>query len=94
MATGSKGSAIYREYLKHPLWQRLRLEILERDEFKCRKCGKSIKDAGLDVHHKKYLPNSKPWEYKPEDLISLCRNCHDLLHFLIDNGGDLRDFNK
>lgn len=92
MKTGSTGSAIYREYLKHPLWQRLRIEILERDHFRCKKCGKQIGSTSLEVHHIEYAPGRKPWEYPKDKLVSLCRNCHELLHFLIENGGDINDY--
>lgn len=88
------GNAIYREYLKHPLWQRLRIEVLERDGFRCRKCGKSIGCVSLEVHHKGYIDGRKPWEYPKDVLISLCRTCHELLHFVQENGGDISDRNK
>ena len=32
------------------------------------------------MHHKKYIQNRKPWEYEDEDLITLCCNCHALVH--------------
>lgn len=90
----SRQQSIYSEYLKHPLWQKLRIEVLERDGFKCRKCGKSIGASSLEVHHKQYHPGKRPWEYPPEELISLCRTCHELFHFLKENGGDLSDYDK
>ena len=89
MKADSTGSRIYAEYLKHPEWLRLRLLILERDEFKCRKCGKFANQ----VHHIKYLPDRKPWEYSQVLLVALCKNCHKQLHWLIENGGDTSEYN-
>lgn len=40
----------YAEQLKHPNWQRRRLQIMERDGFKCANCGDS--ESQLHVHHK------------------------------------------
>ena len=67
----------YFELLKHPNWQRKRLEILQRDDFQCRLC--SDKNTTLNVHHLKYLPERKPWEYENKDLITLCEDCHHLI---------------
>jgi hypothetical protein len=64
----------YAELLKHPLWQRKRLEIMQRDGFKCCKCKND--QITLNVHHKKYIYGRKPWEYDNADLITLCEDCH------------------
>lgn len=67
----------YSELLKHPKWQKKRLEILEKDKFKCQLC--KDEETTLHVHHKKYKPNLKPWEYDSEDLITLCEDCHFII---------------
>lgn len=59
-------------------WQKRRKEILSRDGWCCRLCGKS--DGQLHVHHLQYLPGHKPWEYKDDDLITLCASCHYGIH--------------
>jgi len=64
----------YIELLKSPMWQRKRLEIFNRDGFKCRFCGND--HLQIHVHHLIYLPNKKPWEYSDEYLITLCQACH------------------
>ncbi|GAC1385849.1 MAG: hypothetical protein NVSMB45_15070 [Ginsengibacter sp.] len=64
--------ANYSEKLKDPRWQKKRLEILNRDEFKCTLCGDD--KTTLQVHHKKY--NGEPWEVDSEDLITVCEDCH------------------
>ena len=64
---------------KDPRWQKKRLEILERDGWKCRICEDSKKT--LHVHHCFYNKKFKPWEY-PKDcgLITLCEDCHKVEH--------------
>jgi hypothetical protein len=68
----------YAEKLKHPLWQKKRLEIFERDNFACRFCGS--KDKTLIVHHSCYLPHSEPWDYNNLFLYTLCESCHETLY--------------
>lgn len=62
----------YAEKLRDPRWQKMRLQILERDRFTCMLCGDM--DTELHVHHAKYGGN--PWEVEPEDLFTLCKHCH------------------
>ena len=65
----------YSEKLKDPRWQKKRLEILERDEWKCKKCFDS--ESTLVVHHLKYEQGKEPWECDEKYLITLCQSCHD-----------------
>ncbi len=64
----------YAELLKHPFWQRKRLEILQRDDFKCRHCNDRL--STLHIHHLFYNMGCLPWEYPDEVLITLCDLCH------------------
>lgn len=64
----------YSEKLRDPRWQKLRLQILERDEWTCQIC--SDKESTLNVHHRYYLHGKDPWEYPPEALETLCEDCH------------------
>lgn len=64
----------YYELLKHPLWQRKRLEILQRDNFECQSCASTEKT--LHVHHTYYEKGKRPWEYPDESLRTLCEDCH------------------
>jgi len=68
----------YSEKLKHPKWQRKRLEIMKRDKFKCRHCGDT--ETTLNVHHLRYCGN--PWEADNDDLLTVCEDCHTLSEFL------------
>lgn len=62
----------YAEKLKDPRWQRKRLEILNRDNFRCRCCGDDT--TTLNVHHKSYF--GEPWEAPNKSLVTLCEPCH------------------
>jgi hypothetical protein len=70
----------YSEKLKHPKWQKKRLEVMKRDKFRCKLCGEEEKT--LHVHHKKYLKNSDPWDCENSNLITLCEYCHEFYHSL------------
>lgn len=66
----------YAEKLRDPRWQKKRLEILNRDEWKCKYCKE--KEKTLHVHHIFYFPNKDPWEIHNGFLITLCEDCHSL----------------
>ncbi len=66
----------YSELLKDPRWQRLRLQVFERDEWACRFCGD--KKATLAVHHTEYVRGNLPWEYDPHTLLTVCEQCHQI----------------
>ena len=70
----------YQEKLKDPRWQRKRLEIMQRDGFKCRSCG--CDDETLHVHHWRYA--GEPWEGDDKDKTTVCETCHDRIH--LENG--------
>lgn len=64
----------YIEKLKDPRWQKKRLEILNRDDWRCRVCGDP--DKPLHVHHIFYVPKREPWDINNGFLITVCENCH------------------
>jgi len=68
----------YTDQLKHPKWQRRRLEIMQRDGFACKRC--SADDKTLNVHHKLYHSGAAPWEYADDELVTLCEDCHEAEH--------------
>lgn len=65
----------YSEKLKDPRWQRKRLEIFQRDEWKCRCCWDE--DGTLHVHHLVYLKNHEPWDVPNGLLLTVCSRCHE-----------------
>lgn len=71
---GKKDPRTYSEKLKDPQWQKKRLQILERDGFKCRMCSSSVKT--LHVHHFAYSDMGYPWMVPDNCLITFCEDCH------------------
>lgn len=64
----------YSEQLKSPMWQKKRLEIMQRDNFTCQDCGDT--ESQLQVHHKSYVFNKNAWQYEDDNFITLCETCH------------------
>lgn len=64
----------YKEKLLDPKWQKKRLEIFERDLFKCQHCEDY--ESTLHVHHTYYEFGKEIWDYENESLITLCESCH------------------
>jgi len=76
--------ATYSEKLTDPKWYDKRLEILERDENKCRICEE---EKNLQVHYTRYFKNREPWEYDNSILMTLCKDCHEDLE---EQVGDIK----
>lgn len=72
----------YIELLDDERWNTKRLSILKRDKFTCRICGATHET--LCVHHKYYIFDAYPWEYNDDALVTLCYNCHYLIHKTIN----------
>ncbi len=68
----------YGEQLKHPNWQRKRLERLNLADFTCECCHNT--EGTLHVHHKHYVKGRMAWEYTNEELAVLCESCHEVAH--------------
>lgn len=64
----------YAEKFKDPRWQQKRLEVFQRDEFKCRWCGSA--ERQLHAHHLYYISRRNPWAYPLGSLLTLCDDCH------------------
>lgn len=68
----------YKEKLRDGKWQMKRLEIMKRDDCKCRICGDTYM---LNIHHIVYDNKyNDPWDYPDNMLICLCGKCHDYVH--------------
>jgi hypothetical protein len=65
----------YSAKLRDPRWQKMRLQVLERDEWACQACFDT--SSTLHVHHLFYLPGKQPWEYDLAALVTLCESCHE-----------------
>lgn len=68
----------YKQQLAHPLWQKKRLEILERDNWACAWCG--VTDKMLHIHHLCYSKGKMAWEAENDSLIAICKDCHEVSH--------------
>lgn len=64
----------YSDYLKSSKWRKKRLEVLDRDEHKCRMCPNN---SLLQIHHITY---DRIFNEDLKDLITLCKKCHDDIH--------------
>lgn len=64
----------YKEQILSPNWQKKRLEILQRDGFRCQHCEDL--DSPLHVHHTYYEYGKEIWEYDNDSMITLCESCH------------------
>ena len=53
----------------------LRRQVLRRDGWRCQSCGTM---SNLEVHHREFRSHSGP--DSEENLITLCANCHSLMH--------------
>ncbi len=72
------GNSTYSQKLNHPKWQRKRLEIMQRDNFKCTICGND--EDELNVHHLYYVSGKAVYDYDNEYLVTLCKDCHQATH--------------
>lgn len=67
----------YSDQIKDPRWQKFRLFIFERDNYKCRCCNNDKEQ--LHTHHLYYLPNTMAWDYDAEGVVTVCSTCHEIL---------------
>lgn len=75
-ATAAQVSSDYQEFLNGDYWQTVRKVILERDNYTCQHCGAT---RNLQVHHLTYEHHGREHLF-PEDLLTLCRSCHEQVH--------------
>lgn len=66
---------------KQTRWKRFSQTIIEENDCCCSRCGrKETEGATLQVHHKYYELNKKPWEYPFSACEVLCKACHAKEH--------------
>ena len=75
----------YSEKLRDPRWQKKRLQIFERDGWKCQFCDSSTKN--LQCHHVVYKKRD-PWDYPDHLYQTLCDDCHEERQELTDKAVD------
>jgi 5-methylcytosine-specific restriction endonuclease McrA len=64
-----------RYWIHRALDRKVRLKVLERDNFTCRNCGK--KPDKLEVHH--IVPLISGGTHDLDNLLTVCQKCHDYL---------------
>ena len=52
-------------------------------EFHCEICMTS--ESTLNVHHKQYFKGREPWEYDNNQLVCVCKDCHESAHRYMEN---------
>jgi 5-methylcytosine-specific restriction endonuclease McrA len=73
------GSNTYSALLRDRRWQRKRLQIFQRDRWRCTAddCpDPDRQEVPLHVHHLRYLTGCLPWDYPDELLVTWCEKCH------------------
>lgn len=66
----------YQEGPQRGFWN-VREYVLWRDEHQCQWCKGKSKDRVLNVHH---VESRKTGGDRPDNLLTLCKTCHDLVH--------------
>jgi 5-methylcytosine-specific restriction endonuclease McrA len=66
---------IPRVHLDEDSYRQLRFRVLERDGWRCQRCGAM---TNLEVHHAQFR-SRLGWDAE-DNLITLCTECHKLLH--------------
>jgi 5-methylcytosine-specific restriction endonuclease McrA len=64
----------YQEYLESPAWSEKRAEVLGEAGHLCQRCGGR---KATTVHHLSY---ARMGNEGLEDLVAVCRHCHDKQH--------------
>ena len=70
------GKLYPKKYRLCGIWKNIRKDALKRDKFKCQLCGKKAKIVHHIIPYKDFPTDESA--NKLENLISLCRECHEL----------------
>lgn len=73
-------------------WKKLRKQIIERDNHLCRWClyNNRLVMTGLEVHHITPIAEDESLCYDANNLITLCRSCHEQVEDDKDSRGLLK----
>ncbi len=80
-------SGLPKQQLQHAPSKKLRMNVLKRDSYKCRACGRTpANDVDIELHVHHIYPWGQGGVTEEENLITLCQTCHDGLepHFDFD----------
>lgn len=68
----------YSQLLATQEWKDFSNSIRRDSDNACAVCKR--KDVQTQVHHFAYEPDKKPWEYTTNDVVLLCKPCHQAMH--------------
>ena len=81
---------IYNLYMSsYTKWYKWVDQAKKRDDYKCRKCGKTDKESYLIVHHIDESRKTGKLNNKLSNLLTLCRPCHAREHGQVSNRQDI-----
>jgi hypothetical protein len=72
----TKAQKDYANYLKSPQWQAVSFAVKKRGGYKCQVCNSP---HDLQAHHRTYENRGNELNHL-DDLICLCRRCHNIFH--------------
>lgn len=90
----------YQKWIKSHKFRELREKMLQRDNFRCRFCGRTMEEIAdnpkitLQAHHIRYDNCGKGNEEELEDLITLDSVCHRACHSAKSNLSRFKDKSK
>ena len=62
-------------------WRRgARKQALHDANYTCQRCGVSLAGGDGNVHHRKPYKLAPALRIEPQNLVALCRGCHDAEH--------------
>lgn len=62
-------------------WDQRRKRVYRRDNYRCQNCGRQggrRGNAELHAHHRQ--PVSKGGSHRTQNLVTVCKNCHESIH--------------
>ena len=87
--------AARQSYMSSPAWWKRRKQWFADEQARtgypvtCAGCRKQLTEGSCDMHHTTYV---RLGAEEHDDLIALCRPCHEGLHVRLDNSHQLRAF--
>jgi len=70
-------SELHKKYTNNKKYRKIRSSILEKHNFKCKKCGS---ENNIHLHHEITLRDNPDLALDTDNLIPLCSTCHSNLH--------------
>lgn len=70
----------YSQLLADPRWRERRKRYYRDNQPFCKSCRQVNDEKELHLHHLAYESGRAPWDYDDNELICLCKTCHELWH--------------